>query len=101
MGTVYFLHALRSNSIKVGFSQNLKNRLNKLKAASPEPLITLKTIKGHRQLEQTILTIFAKFRTHGEWFEARDELFVFINSLEENKIYEPYDLVVAPFLKTR
>lgn len=93
MGIVYFLHAGKSNLIKIGFTKNLKERLAKLATGSPEPLTLLKTIQGTIQSEVALLAIFNSFRKHGEWFEMSAELINFIHSLQEDQIYLPHDFI--------
>lgn len=75
-GYVYFLRA--DNTAKIGFSTNLRQRLEKLRNGNSFPVFICKIVKGDRRTERTFHKRFAEYRTRGEWFELRGSLAKFL-----------------------
>ena len=88
-GVIYFLEAEGVSVIKIGFTENMQNRVSKLQLTSPVKLTLLKTVKGTLGTEQTLLRVFQKHRLHGEWFDADENLREFIRLLPEGKDFSP------------
>jgi hypothetical protein len=77
---VYFILAKVLNRIKIGLSDNPKQRLRQLATGAPCSLELLKIIPGDLVLERRLHRQFAHIRHSGEWFEATDELRSWIES---------------------
>jgi Meiotically up-regulated gene 113 len=68
---VYFLHDKANRSIKIGFSSNVKERIEDLQIGNSSELVLIGTIKGGKSLEQTLHITFRKHRITGEWFNEQ------------------------------
>lgn len=55
--------------VKIGYSTNMAARLAALQAASPQRLRILGTHPGTKATEAWLHERFARYRTHGEWFD--------------------------------
>lgn len=71
-GYVYFLRA--GNTVKIGFSTNLRGRLEKLRNGNSYPVFICKFVKGSRKTEASFHKRFAEYRLRGEWFDLRGSL---------------------------
>lgn len=80
---IYFISADETNKIKIGFSNDVKNRLKQLQTSCPFELKVLLLIEGDEAKEKELHIKFKKYRVNGEWFEHVEQLTKFI---EENKI---------------
>jgi len=69
---IYFLSADRK--IKIGFSKNLRQRIQQLKCASMLDVSLLGWMTGDRPLEKAILIAASAHRIKGEWFHDRQEV---------------------------
>lgn len=65
---VYFIQAGDDGPVKIGCTQNLKERYAELANGSPLPLTVIGVIPGYRPTEQHLHKLFAADRLHGEWF---------------------------------
>lgn len=92
-GYVYFIHAPEVGRIKIGFTQNLAFRLRELEMGSPTHLLLMRSVQGTLHLEQTILSLFHKYRLHGEWFSAAPVLVRFIERLKDGTKYSSEELL--------
>ncbi len=79
---VYFIRA-DNGLIKIGKSNNPKERLKALQAGSPLKLRIVKTIPGGMNLEQKLHKYFDHLRQYGEWFKPNKELKEFIKGTKE------------------
>jgi len=86
---IYFIQAVESKRIKIGFTNGdsysarknaAKQRLNALQVGSPEELTLLFTIEGSQSEEGALHKRFSTHRVRGEWFECRDELRAFVEA---------------------
>lgn len=78
-GQVYFIRAVDSGRIKIGFSFAPQDRFAAFQTASPEPLELLGTIaQGEEVNEASLHQRFADARLHGEWFESTPALIAWI-----------------------
>lgn len=71
---VYFIGTeLRvGRPVKIGFTENLAQRLRNLQTASPQPLQVLATVAGTPALERAYHRRWRARRTSGEWFTLGD-----------------------------
>jgi predicted transcriptional regulator len=71
-GAVYFaqVRGRADSAIKIGWSADVRRRLDDLATASPEPLTIIAALPGGRDLEARMHARFAAHRGQGEWFEA-------------------------------
>lgn len=84
-GYVYFLQAEVTRFVKIGFSQNPKNRIHGIKTACPEELAVLYIHEGDENLELAIHRSFKEDHHRGEWFRPSRGLLEFIKDLGENE----------------
>lgn len=75
---VYFIQA-PNGLVKIGKSNNPKQRLKNLQHMSPVRLEMKRTIRGGLYLEHALHKYFKHLRKHGEWFKPDYELKQFIN----------------------
>lgn len=73
-GYVYFIEALGTKRIKIGWSLNPLSRVEELATASPFPLELIRVIYGDRRTEQWWHQKFENSRVHREWFRATPKL---------------------------
>jgi len=81
-GFVYFILCPRANMVKIGFTNNLDERIKSHRTSCPFPVVFLKAVEGSFRLEREIHGKFSDLRAHLEWFVYSDELAEFINSLK-------------------
>lgn len=81
-GVVYFVQAGSSTGpIKIGYSINLKKRLDDLQTANHEQLTLLGVIPGCGLVDETkIHQQFSPLNIHGEWFYPAKPLRDFIKA---------------------
>lgn len=65
---VYFLQNERTLAIKVGFTTNVKARIQHLRPASPDRLRLLGVIPGDQGVERQVHRNLGAHRLVGEWF---------------------------------
>jgi hypothetical protein len=66
-GFVYFIAA--NDAIKIGYSKNVRLRLQTLQTASAIDLVLLGQVPGNVNFEQTLHERLAPHRRRGEWFQ--------------------------------
>jgi hypothetical protein len=76
----YFIGAA-NGLVKIGFSTNVDERLQALRAGSPVPLTLMATAQGGRLRETAYHYQFASWRRHGEWFDHCAEIAAEISRL--------------------
>jgi hypothetical protein len=68
-GVVYLVSSMEfPDMVKIGYTDNISNRLSGLQTGSPVLLDVLCSIPGPRELESYLHGVFRKRRKHGEWF---------------------------------
>ena len=77
---VYFIRG--TNLIKIGCSDDPEARLKALQIGSPAPLRIVASISGGYELERTLHARFVKYRAHGEWFHAADEILSYLQEIQ-------------------
>lgn len=90
---IYFLGDEDGRFIKIGATKHLLDRLTRIQSNCPLKLTVLKELQGTYELEQLLLSIFSRFRIHGEWFEADPVLVQFIERLRDKQVFAPHMLV--------
>lgn len=66
---VYVIGCSDYPSVKIGRTTNIEQRLRALRTMSPVAIEVLWSTPGGVELEKFIHRAFARFRTHGEWFD--------------------------------
>lgn len=78
---IYFIQRDSDNCIKIGKSQDVRERLQSLRFRYRQSTLNLLgVIDGYTKREKEIHRLFAKFWIDGEWFEPSQELLSFINA---------------------
>ncbi|MGN6769773.1 MAG: GIY-YIG nuclease family protein [Rhizobiaceae bacterium] len=75
-GYVYFLRA--GDEVKIGFSTNLRQRLEKLRNGNAFPVFVCRYVEGTMATERQFHKRFAEYRLRGEWFDLRGSLARFL-----------------------
>jgi len=68
-GFVYFIEAVGTPRIKLGYSVDPEKRLKELQTGSPYKLALLAKWPAIPQTETYLHELFTEYRVHGEWFE--------------------------------
>lgn len=79
-GYVYFLHALISNRVKIGFSLNPERRIAGILTSCPEQIVHLGSMRAGYPDEAALHKKFEGLRVHREWFEATPDLLIYIRT---------------------
>ena len=77
-GRVYFVRS--GDLIKIGFAQNVNERISDLRTASASQIHLIVSIRGSRYSEQCLHWQFRPSRERGEWFRETDDLRAFIEA---------------------
>lgn len=72
MSYVYLIHAEGTKRYKIGFSNDVPQRMRELQTSSPVDLSLIMARCGSREMEKRLHARFAEFRKCGEWFEFDD-----------------------------
>jgi DNA-binding XRE family transcriptional regulator len=83
---IYFIK--QNDFIKIGYTNNLKNRLNQLQTSSPVRLEVLGLIKGDKSDEKKHHDLFKNFCSNGEWFILNEEIKNYIDSLDKGLMWK-------------
>lgn len=80
---VYFVLASQTRRVKIGIAADPWYRLGNLQTGSPDKLVLLGGIVSDaaRQLETELHATFAKWHSHGEWFDIFDGMLELIEEL--------------------
>lgn len=71
---VYFLHESDTGRLKIGYSGNLKTRMNSAKTDNSHDLVLLGTLPGGRRAERAVQDLFRAYSIKREWFRAEEEV---------------------------
>lgn len=83
---VYFVQMATGGPIKIGRAKRLRLRVITIQSCCPHTLRVLHVVEsGSRAMEKSIHERFYRFRLHGEWFKAADELVRFIADLKAGR----------------
>lgn len=80
-GTVYFLHAINSNTVKVGYTTNLLGRVRAIQLANPETIKLIGSVPGSFHSERAYHQAIWPHHVKGEWFYYNDKVVVFIKNI--------------------
>lgn len=69
MRCVYWVGAIGTDRVKIGFTRSPKERLMAIQTTCPYPLEVLGVMPGTRKLEAALHELFRGRRKFGEWFE--------------------------------
>ena len=81
-GYIYFIQQGLDGQIKIGYSQDPKDRLKTLQTSNPRELRLLLTLQGNEDYERKLHKQFERHKLKGEWFEPHEDVLIFI---ENNK----------------
>lgn len=81
---IYFIQAESNGYIKIGFSNDITNRITSLRMACPCKLKVLLVLSGGVNIEALHHNHFKEHHSHGEWFRPHESLLQYI---EENQKY--------------
>jgi hypothetical protein len=90
---IYFMQAVSSGSIKIGYTASPERRLQDIGQLSSEPIKILATMEGDRDLEHSLHVRFVANRIRGEWFSPTEELLAFVR--ENAKPWIPYPISIC------
>ncbi len=83
---VYFITGAGTDTIKIGVTESVKERVKALQTASPVQLQVVAVFRGTRDDEQRLHGRFHKDRLHGEWFKYSDEIRKYIEEKTDSAI---------------
>ena len=95
---VYFIEAVGTNRVKIGFSSDPYLRLQQIRTCSPFPVRLLAVIEGSVDLERAFHSQYDHKRIHGEWFIVGDdeiEEIIKLNSDQEKCIDYVFDALTS------
>lgn len=95
---IYFIQetGLFRNRVKIGLTDNLKQRLRRLRNMSPSTLKLLLVLPGDIQEEAYYHERFAEYHIHGEWFKYGLKLQLFIRVNQAKFIRLSSDITQDP-----
>lgn len=99
---IYFIHLAKHRQIKIGYTlstDSLKQRMELLGMANPEPLELLGVLDGAIRQEKSLHHQFRHLRVKGEWFRATEELTTYIKD-HTRKVQFPVVHRRRPRIKT-
>lgn len=85
-GHVYAIRCTHTQRIKIGWTKHEtgENRLRTMQGGSPTRLELLGQVPGTRADEGRLLRLLDRYRLHGEWFKACDEVHDVANVIAGN-----------------
>ena len=94
---LYFVYVENNEAVKIGITNCIYNRMQHYKTSNPCDVIliadlTLPNKEVAERLEEKIHCLFKKYRLHGEWFLANNEVLSFAKDIRnlESKIKKFY-----------
>ena len=66
---IYFVQCGKDGPIKIGYTQNLKQRMSAMQVYNPHRLKVVCVFQGGSFVESELHEIFKQYRIRGEWFE--------------------------------
>lgn len=79
-GFIYFIQGESGGPIKIGYTTDIKKRLNSLQTGYPDTLVLLSIIPGNIEDEANLHSEFGEYRMRGEWFKPVEPLLEKIES---------------------
>ena len=83
---IYFIK--HTNFVKIGYTNEINNRLSQLQVSCPIKLCILGLIEGTVEDEYTHHLKFKHLHSHGEWFKHTQELDKFIETLSRDLMWK-------------
>lgn len=71
--------------VKIGFTDNIKQRISHLQGFTPVKLNLLRLVKGSYDDEQNIHAKFKQHHRNGEWYYVHQDILNYFDSLEDLK----------------
>ncbi len=88
---VYFIRNSRTCSVKIGKSDNPRQRLSDLQTGNEDPLEIILELPGAEMVEQQLHAYFDGSRIRGEWFKETPELLETMTNLRvASEVYRKY-----------
>ena len=81
-GFIYFIQGESGGPIKIGYTQDLRARLNSLQTGHPDVLILLGAFPGNTGDERNLHEEYSDYRIRGEWFRPTEKILEKIKSLK-------------------
>lgn len=95
-GYVYFIRAVNTYYLKIGWSSNPPKRLAALQTASPFPLEILGTVVGDKKIETEERKAASCFNQFGEWHLVNEDFLRDLLRKEGFTNYEPERRFIPP-----
>ena len=92
---VYFVQGDKGGPIKIGYTDNVEQRMKLMQTGNPEKLILLHLTRGGKILEEQLHIRFSSYHYRGEWFEPAKEILDYIDELKERDNAEPPLLTIV------
>jgi DNA-binding XRE family transcriptional regulator len=83
---IYFIK--HTEFVKIGFTDNIKNRLSQLQVSCPVKICVIGLIQGNIDDEIRFHQMFKTEWCHGEWFKLTDEIQKYIESLDKELMWK-------------
>lgn len=100
IGKVYFIQAVKSGNIKIGFTiTDLNFRLSTLQTGCPEKLVILHWIKGTKQTEFDLHERLKSERLDGEWFKNSEAVRECIFALDREHVLSGANMCTVPSIR--
>lgn len=90
-GWVYFIVAVTTGLVKIGYSKNPDTRLKALSQQAPVQYDLVATIPGTMKDEKEFHRKFSAKREHGEWFNYDEEMYQFVKAVREVHGHSPHN----------
>ncbi len=75
---IYIIRHGASHFVKIGFAEDVTERVKLLQCGTPEVLVLLRTLPGCRGVEAWMHNRFREFRHRSEWFVFQDEMLTIV-----------------------
>jgi len=76
---IYLIQNNLEDTFKIGYTNNVKTRLNSLQTGNSTELILLKVIEGTMEEEKKLHDKFKDFKILGEWFSFSEDILNYFN----------------------
>lgn len=83
---IYFIEAVGLGLIKIGYANDVSERMRKLRPGCPAPLKLLGRLPGGIREERDLHRQLAKQRAHGEWFRRCPEIDALLQGADKTEI---------------
>lgn len=84
---IYFLKERCSDyQIKIGYTNNIRKRLQDLQSGNPRKLEVMAIIEGDCDFERVLHNHFREYKTTGEWFKPSKSILKYIRAIKKDQI---------------